>query len=97
MKRRKRTAGAPSVRVGEAFEKSDLDLVQVLDEEASHIRERVAMTIVIGLLILYGVYVAHEWYAGHSLEMTGQFLQTALGAFAGWCIGRGSTRGGTGP
>lgn len=97
MKRRKRTPNAPKVAIGEAFNKSDLDLVQALDEDSSHLRERVAMTIVIALIILYGVYVAHQWYAGHSLETTGQFLQTALGAFAGWCIGKGSPRGRASP
>jgi hypothetical protein len=77
--------------VGEPFAEEDIQVSNDADIEPRS-KARVTVIITVALIAFYGVYMAHEWRAGHSFDKIGQFLETAIVAFIGWSIGRASGR-----
>lgn len=68
--------------VGEPFTEEDIQISHDADIEPRS-KARVTVIIAVALIAFYGVYMAHEWRAGHSFDKIGQFLETAIVAFIG--------------
>jgi hypothetical protein len=78
---------SPKVVVGDPFTAEDIELRGSRAVE-SRTKSRIAMVLVVAFLIMYCLYIAHEWWEDKSFETIGQFIQTALAMFVGWIVGK---------
>jgi hypothetical protein len=87
----------PKVTVGEAFTETDIRVGSNSDDLEGQTRARATIIIVGAFVIFYGAFMAHEWSAGNSFTMIGQFLENMFVGFVGWCIGKDSSKNRAGP
>ena len=85
------TVGSPRVAVGEPFTEHDVQLVNKTGEIKHDVKPLTTIVLVIATVVFYGVYMAHEWWAGNSFSAAGLFLQNVIFALVGWCIGKSTS------
>jgi peptidoglycan/LPS O-acetylase OafA/YrhL len=79
---------ASRVRVGEAFTADDLQFANDPKDVEPRMKAKATTILLAALIAFYSVYMAHEWLSGNSFGTIGRFLETGLGMFLGWCLGR---------
>jgi hypothetical protein len=81
------------VDVGEPWTDGELRLSVRGHDVETRTRAHVTLIIAGALVVLYTLYIAHEWWTGRSFESIGRFLENGLWLFIGWCIGKAFPRG----
>jgi hypothetical protein len=76
------------INLGDLRDKEALKLFAGQRYLEARTRAHVTLMIAGALVVLYALYIAHEWWAGASFESIGQFLENSIWLFLGWCIGR---------
>ena len=76
------------VNVGEAFTANDVQFANDPKEMEPRTKAKATTILLVALIAFYSVYIAHEWLSGNSFGTIGRFLETGLGMFLGWCLGR---------
>jgi hypothetical protein len=83
---------APKVKVGEAFTANDVQLANDPKEVETRTKAQTTTILLIALVAFYGVYIAHEWWVGHSFDGIGRFIENAIVMILGWCLGKGYSK-----
>ena len=99
-KRARRTNSAvkyPRVVVGEPFTETDVKLSDAPSRIEARAKARTIKLLVLAMIVFYGVYIAHEWWAGDGFETIGRFLENCIFMFVGWCLGKIGTQDRAGP
>jgi len=76
------------VKVGEVLTANDLQFADDPKEVEPRTKAKATTILLAALIAFYGAYIAHEWMSGNSFGTIGRFLETGLGMFLGWCLGR---------
>jgi len=88
-----KSVGSVKVNVGEPWTDGDLRLSVGEHDVEARTRAHVTLIIAGALIVLYILYIAHEWWTGRSFESIGRFLENGIWLFIGWCIGKALPRG----
>jgi hypothetical protein len=88
-----KSARGVRVNVGVLWTEDDLRFSVGGRDIEARTRAHVTLIIAGALVVLYTLYIAHEWWTGRSFESIGRFLENGIWLFIGWCIGKAFPRG----